>query len=749
MLFVLLKKKSVLYSWAFFYGLILILMVVTCAFLGRHAQKQLVHEYKMITQSLQARTNEEISDYFADLEQTAYEICNDYLINDFVFSATPYGSKYYSLSPIQKRLAIHALQANDTVYRYLYMDNIDRTLSDCAIYQTKEFYRQLDLASFITEPEFEELLSRHRYNELCVFDENGSRAAMMISSIPQIASQPKGALIQVLNLDHLDEMLRSSAVVENSTAVLVSREGKILCDVGDPKVADSLKRTDYSAEQDSEIVLSGENYWFQSNTLSAANLDLITVIPIKSIREKTEWIIYRSLPILLIMVFIMAVLSLCFLHLQYKPLNRLSKAMSADSGKKRTGNEYDQMMMAFTDVRSSRDQIQLLWNRQQEQLVHEFVESCIEGNIIYDEAHLKQVLGHFGADFAGEWFGVILIEIGTGDADAEKQLIQSVIETILPQYACAHKIYLVAHGEQWVIVLNDESAEKAQESINRLCAALEQPQESGCTVICTSSAPQQYFQNINLAFLDVCEKEQYRKNTQLHTGEVTGKPELPLQVPRLTSEQEMLLLQYIAAGSVQEAQSILALVIHNNYEQPTLPIHVCRCLANDILCGVLRRTGTYPEVWKQEKDHLRNDLHLLRHAVKRDEFGKILTESVARTAQAFAVYHNQNAAGREQTIDRILQCVNEHYRDTDFNVSKAAEYLGISVPYLSNLFKQHMGIGLLSYISGLRIQYAKKCIVEQHLSVAQAAHESGFENINTFIRIFKKHEGTTPGNMDV
>lgn len=95
----------------------------------------------------------------------------------------------------------------------------------------------------------------------------------------------------------------------------------------------------------------------------------------------------------------------------------------------------------------------------------------------------------------------------------------------------------------------------------------------------------------------------------------------------------------------------------------------------------------------------------------------------------------------------MVECVNQHYREPDFNVSRAAEYLQVSVPYLSNLFKQQMGIGLLNYISGMRVKYAKKCILEDNLSVAQAAKEAGFENINTFIRTFKKYEGTTPGRI--
>lgn len=140
--------------------------------------------------------------------------------------------------------------------------------------------------------------------------------------------------------------------------------------------------------------------------------------------------------------------------------------------------------------------------------------------------------------------------------------------------------------------------------------------------------------------------------------------------------------------------------------------------------------------------------HLLRHAGTRDEIAQMLMATVLRSSAACEGFHTAAGAAREQQMERIMQCVNEHYRDLDFNVSRAAEYLGMSVPYLSNLFKQQTGIGLLNYISGLRVKYAKQCILERHISVAQAAHEAGFENINTFIRIFKKYEGTTPGSIN-
>ena len=97
-------------------------------------------------------------------------------------------------------------------------------------------------------------------------------------------------------------------------------------------------------------------------------------------------------------------------------------------------------------------------------------------------------------------------------------------------------------------------------------------------------------------------------------------------------------------------------------------------------------------------------------------------------------------------LESCIACVREHFREHDFNVSRMADLLGVSVPYLSKYFKEHAGVNLLGYLNSVRIDYAKKLIAEEKLTVAAAADRAGFENINTFIRLFKKYVGDTPGN---
>ena len=114
---------------------------------------------------------------------------------------------------------------------------------------------------------------------------------------------------------------------------------------------------------------------------------------------------------------------------------------------------------------------------------------------------------------------------------------------------------------------------------------------------------------------------------------------------------------------------------------------MCRCLAYDLLCGILRCLGTMPEVGAAAGGAAGGPASALRHAGTRDEIAQMLMATVLRSSAACEGFHTAAGAAREQPMERIMQCVNEHYRDLDFNVSRAAEYLGMSVPYLSNLFK--------------------------------------------------------------
>ncbi len=64
--------------------------------------------------------------------------------------------------------------------------------------------------------------------------------------------------------------------------------------------------------------------------------------------------------------------------------------------------------------------------------------------------------------------------------------------------------------------------------------------------------------------------------------------------------------------------------------------------------------------------------------------------------------------------------------------------------YLSHLFKNVTGFTFKEYLIRLRISKAKDLLINTSDNITKVGLDSGFNNVNHFIRIFKKYENTTP-----
>lgn len=98
----------------------------------------------------------------------------------------------------------------------------------------------------------------------------------------------------------------------------------------------------------------------------------------------------------------------------------------------------------------------------------------------------------------------------------------------------------------------------------------------------------------------------------------------------------------------------------------------------------------------------------------------------------------------ETIMDRTKKLIEERYAQ-DLSLQLAADQLGISPSYLSELIKQHLGETFIAYVTRYRIEKAKSLLLKTELNIADIATEIGYGNATHLIRVFKKSEGMTPG----
>ena len=67
--------------------------------------------------------------------------------------------------------------------------------------------------------------------------------------------------------------------------------------------------------------------------------------------------------------------------------------------------------------------------------------------------------------------------------------------------------------------------------------------------------------------------------------------------------------------------------------------------------------------------------------------------------------------------------------------------------YLSRIIKQKTGMSYKEYLTGLRIEEAKKMLLDQNMSVMDVCQNIGYVNVSYFIKIFQEYTGMTPARF--
>lgn len=206
-----------------------------------------------------------------------------------------------------------------------------------------------------------------------------------------------------------------------------------------------------------------------------------------------------------------------------------------------------------------------------------------------------------------------------------------------------------------------------------------------------------------------------------------------------------------------------------------LEVHEFRCEARDALILAVQvsprildsflseapplRYGGGPELRKMlgdPPDHqrlLQLCLALARSYLKREEGHEY--ECFALTAGLLALLGRaapREALSREawqpirQRRERIVAVVD--FIDENFHrkllLEEIARRMGLTMPYLSHLIREAMGMSFQDYLKKRRFEHARSLILSTDRSLLDISLESGFSDTRYMIRMFEEEFGCTP-----
>ncbi|OPH46626.1 hypothetical protein BC351_14155 [Paenibacillus ferrarius] len=117
---------------------------------------------------------------------------------------------------------------------------------------------------------------------------------------------------------------------------------------------------------------------------------------------------------------------------------------------------------------------------------------------------------------------------------------------------------------------------------------------------------------------------------------------------------------------------------------------------------------------------------------------------LAAIADSLAEYNGRKQAERTtDLIGRIRQYVNE-FLNEELSLTKISELVHLSSPYLSRMYKQTTGQGLLEYVTEVRMNRSKQLLRTSDHKIQDIAALVGLDSAAYFTRLFKKETGVTP-----
>ncbi|NQX59770.1 helix-turn-helix domain-containing protein [Paenibacillus qinlingensis] len=438
----------------------------------------------------------------------------------------------------------------------------------------------------------------------------------------------------------------------------------------------------------------------------------------------------------------------------YRPIhNVLTIFKGLDQGRRGVGDEAlestdDMSFITATAVNISRmnDSLKETIQNNRLSLRDHFLRNMLYG--ITGEAEVKNNADKYGLEHVQHDVTVVVMEL----VDAQDLEAQFPVETVVEIKARIFRMILEAVKKEFdyeqvelehkrhVLIVKEQQIDRMKRIFTHILSGIEADTEIrvvaaiGRPVVSLSHSAESYQDAVRL----LERRFALEKNTVITVNDVVLQSSDMYTYP-LELERE--LITFVLQGKTDQVQAILSRILDENLEERyTGGEKLARLvLAVDVTVHRIlnQMNKSYRELFGQ--DSLYDEL---KQAGNRKRVRERIYDVFAVIMASMA---NRSEKQDHTVAEQLLAHIHAHFNE-DISLSDIAEQFNLSLGYISLLFKKFTGENFKEYLNQYRVTKAKEYLnADEVYSINDVAGKVGCNNVNTFIRIFKKYEGVSPG----
>lgn len=642
---------------------------------------------------------------------------------------------------------------------YIYFKYNNTVISNSSHVESELAYRILNGETSMSYDQWKYIVTKGYSgsfeNNLTIFSESGNLDAISyIQSIPvESVNNNSANIIIQFSQDKFNDVLKSVATSEEDTILLIN-SGKFIASTN-KDIKFDLKNLEKHTKKSGVYYdkINNENMVISFIDSEIPGYRYISIMPKSLYFERVNTTRNIVLIITLFFIIVGAFGVYYIVRKNYKPINNIIESITRklDLPMETQGDELSFIQSVLNNTMDQNDKIVKKMKETEDVIRSSFLERLLKGRV--DENKITDdVLKEFNLNLETQNLAVLLIIIENHDIKDdlgqemyEVKLLHFIITNVLEELINQKNIGMMVDLDNSTLacIINFRDIEKSiEENKKDVSEAIIKAQEfinEHFHIRFSVAASNIYntFGGIPFAYREAL----HAMNHKAFMGE--GNIIFYEDVANLGSfyeysaETEYKLMNVIKEGNVTDARKIVDGIFESNFANSSLSLATGECLVFDLV-------GTLIKV--VDDNVVMDKLQPISRLKNCSTIQQIKSEIISLIEYICEYFDQKNKTKSEYKLSmEVMEFINENYKNENLNVSMIGDHFNMTSNYLSRMFKTQVNEGLHNYIERIRIEKSKGLIANEKLNILDIAKEVGYSNSKTFIRVFKKIEGTTPG----